>query len=454
MPPPLPCLVVGTGEYTTGYGLNSSKTDKAAGVVLLTLFEMRRQGVVGAIHLAGVNGGKFPAIRAHMARAIGEAYPGSAFDLSCTTYPADGAVDPLAYRAALAALPRGSGVLIFPPDDTHFPIALDAIRAGMHVLVTKPITLTLAHQAELVAAAKEAGVLCAGEFHKRWDPIYSDARDRLRKLGDLSFYTCVAPFCARASVWWVFILPFFSRARHQTPRAPPPPPPPRRSAYMSQPKLQLDTFSAWAGKSSDISYYLNSHHVDYCEWVTQGRGRPLRVTAAAATGVAAARLGRPCEDTISLTAHWENLPSRNIAVATFVSSWVAPPADVHSQQRFFAMMHQGEATVDQCHRGFSTSTEAAGYASPNPLFMRYTPDDAGRFAGQGAYGFRSIEAFLRAAAAGDASGAGLATAAHTLQGAAVLEAGRRSLDAGGRAVRVLYADADSQTPIGLELEAY
>ena len=116
------------------------------------------------------------------------------------------------------------------------------------------------------------------------------------------------------------------------------------------------------------------------------------------------------------------------------------------------MAHEGEATVDQCHRGFSTATEAAGYASPNPLFMRYTPDEGGRFAGQLAYGFRSVECFVRAAAAGDVLGAGLATAAHTLQGTAVLEAGRRSLDSGGRAVRILYASADSQTPVGMELE--
>ena len=32
---------------------------------------------------------------------------------------------------------------------------------------------------------------------------------------------------------------------------------------MSQPKLQLSTFKAWAGLSSDISYYLNSHHIDF-----------------------------------------------------------------------------------------------------------------------------------------------------------------------------------------------
>lgn len=36
-------------------------------------------------------------------------------------------------------------------------------------------------------------------------------------------------------------------------------------SFMSQPKKQLRTFAAWAGRSSDISYYLNSHHVDFLE---------------------------------------------------------------------------------------------------------------------------------------------------------------------------------------------
>ncbi len=58
------------------------------------------------------------------------------------------------------------------------------------------------------------------KVHKRYDPIYVDARDRAKKLGDFSYMY----------------------------------------AYMSQPKHQLDTFRSWAGKSSDISYYLNSHH--------------------------------------------------------------------------------------------------------------------------------------------------------------------------------------------------
>jgi D-galacturonate reductase len=40
---------------------------------------------------------------------------------------------------------------------------------------------------------------------------------------------------------------------------------------MSQPKYQLHTFKSWAGRSSDISYYLNAHHVDFLLWAMKGR---------------------------------------------------------------------------------------------------------------------------------------------------------------------------------------
>lgn len=36
-------------------------------------------------------------------------------------------------------------------------------------------------------------------------------------------------------------------------------------SYMSQSKSQLEMFKFWARKDSDISYYLNSHHVDICD---------------------------------------------------------------------------------------------------------------------------------------------------------------------------------------------
>ena len=375
------------------------------------MFDLRKRGLVGDVSLCGVNGKKLPSIRQHMQKAIVEAYPEHGFDISCSTFPADDVVDPEAYKAALAALPTGSVVTIFTPDDTHFDITLAALEAGHHVLVTKPAVQTLEQHKALQAAAQKAGTLCAVEVHKRWDPMYVDARDRLVTYGDFSYL----------------------------------------NAYMSQPKLQLTTFKAWAGVASDISYYLNSHHIDFHEWVMAGRGRPVRVTASASTGVGKQLLQREVDDTITLLVQWENLPSGALGTAVYTSSWVAPTSDVHSQQRFFAMGHSGEVRVDQAHRGYTVSTDASGHASVNPLFMKYTPT-AGRFSGQGGYGYRSFEAFVRAAAAvqsgkaapSDFDDGSLATIHTTAQTTAILEAGARSLQSGGMPVAITYASNDAE----------
>jgi len=62
------------------------------------------------------------------------------------------------------------------------------VRRGVHVLVTKPVVQTLEQHLELARAAADANVLVAVEVHKRWDPIYVEARDRLRGLGDLGYF--------------------------------------------------------------------------------------------------------------------------------------------------------------------------------------------------------------------------------------------------------------------------
>ena len=119
----------------------------------------------------------------------------------------------------------------------------------------------------------------------------------------------------------------------------------------------------------------------------QGKARCTSVRAVASEGVVAERmLGRPCEDTITLTAEWENCPATEGAKttkgegsgfgliydgvylllcfkashspppghATYTASWTAAKADVHSQQRFFCLMEQGEvaaASRSSCHPG-------------------------------------------------------------------------------------------------------
>lgn len=51
-------LMVGTGEYTTGYvGGTAADSDKGAGVVALTMFDLRRRGKVERVGMCGVNVG-------------------------------------------------------------------------------------------------------------------------------------------------------------------------------------------------------------------------------------------------------------------------------------------------------------------------------------------------------------------------------------------------------------
>lgn len=397
-------LMIGSGEYTTGYVHGSASTsDKAAGVVALTVMDLRRMGHVDRILLAGTNGTRFPGIRQHLQRCIGDVY--RRMDVALESFPADNvACDPLAYRTALSEVSTGDVVTVFTPDDTHFQIAMEAIERGCHVLVAKPLVMTLDEHRQIAQLAAGKNVLLAMEVHKRWDPIYADARDRIRTLGDFSFF----------------------------------------QSYMSQPKSQLDTFRSWAGTSSDISYYLNAHHVDFNVWAVGSFARPVAVRASAATGVANTR-GIDTEDTITLTVDWINTETGNKATALYTSSWIAPRSDVHSQQRFFYMGHLGEVTVDQAHRGYTTAADANGFASPNPLFMKYAPDAEGNFAGQSAYGYRSIADFVKAAIAireqqavpADFEGR-LATVDDTVAVTAVLEAGRRSLDSGGRVITLEY----------------
>ena len=410
--------MLGTGEYTTGWVGKASDSDKSTGVVALVMLDLKRRNKINDLAMCGTSGPKLPQIREHMRKMLG-AYEG--IDPTVVkTFPADDVVDREAYKGAVSTLKKGDCAIIFTPDDTHFAIAEHCIKHGIHVMITKPPVKTLDEHNKLAALAKEQGVLCCIEVHKRYDPIYRDARDRIQQLGAFSFF----------------------------------------QAYMSQPKHQLETFKAWAGKSSDISYYLNSHHVDFHEWCCSGKARPERVVALSSTGVAQAKLGRPCEDTITLSVQWRTLATNALGHALYTSSWVAPKADVHSQQRWFYMGQSGEVTVDQAHRGYTVCTDSGGYGSVNPLFWKPTPSD-GKFVGQACYGYVSFEAFVDAATSVnsgeltlDRCDRDLPTMASTAGATAILEAGRRSLDANGAPFDLVYADDASCTPIAMKPSAF
>lgn len=145
---------------------------------------------------------------------------------------------------------------------------------------------------------------------------------------------------------------------------------------MSQPKSQLETFKAWAGKDSDISYYLNSHHIDVHESMVGHEWVPVTVTASASTGIAE-DLGcaEGTEDTITLLVNWAKKGGADKgrrSTAVYTASWTAPQkAGLHSQQYFHYVASKGEVRVNQAKRDYEVTEDEAGLTWLNPFYMRY-----------------------------------------------------------------------------------
>jgi UDP-N-acetylglucosamine 3-dehydrogenase len=78
-------------------------------------------------------------------------------------------------------------VTVATPTNTHFKIAMDAVKAGKHVLVEKPICFNIQEAEELVRAAKKEGMVLAVGQIERHNPVVKFARESIEagKFGDI-----------------------------------------------------------------------------------------------------------------------------------------------------------------------------------------------------------------------------------------------------------------------------
>ncbi|WP_035359199.1 oxidoreductase [Edaphobacter aggregans] len=78
-------------------------------------------------------------------------------------------------------------IVIATPNESHFPLAAAALRAGKHVVVDKPFTLDLAEARELVQIAREQDRLLSVFQNRRWESDILAAKDVLASgvLGDV-----------------------------------------------------------------------------------------------------------------------------------------------------------------------------------------------------------------------------------------------------------------------------
>ena len=87
------------------------------------------------------------------------------------------------------ALPHVDAIVVATPPTSHVPIALQAIAAGKHVLVEKPLAPTSAEARQLIAAAEQAGVLLMTGHTFEYNPAVWKLRELVHSqvLGDVYY---------------------------------------------------------------------------------------------------------------------------------------------------------------------------------------------------------------------------------------------------------------------------
>ncbi len=81
--------------------------------------------------------------------------------------------------ALLIASPNVDLVVIATPNTTHYPLALQALQAGKHVVVEKPFTIRTEEAMELVALAEEKGLVLSVFQNRRYDNDFLTLRQVL-----------------------------------------------------------------------------------------------------------------------------------------------------------------------------------------------------------------------------------------------------------------------------------
>jgi predicted dehydrogenase len=106
------------------------------------------------------------------------------------------------HRAMLAEL-RPDVAVICAPHPFHAALALDAFAAGAHVLVEKPMAVSVAEADTMIAAASAAGRLLAVNFQQRFRAVVERTRELIAagELGPLVRVLCVEPWFRTAAYY-------------------------------------------------------------------------------------------------------------------------------------------------------------------------------------------------------------------------------------------------------------
>lgn len=136
--------------------------------ILPSLYQLQRRGIVDRILICARNESTLAALKA--SAKMNAAFPGHSYE-----------ANPGAYEKLLDQLPNRSIVIVALPDQIHFEVTMDALRAGHHVICVKPLVLKTADSLTIESEAAARELLVAVEYHKRFDDRSLMARKRYKE---------------------------------------------------------------------------------------------------------------------------------------------------------------------------------------------------------------------------------------------------------------------------------
>lgn len=272
-------------------------------------------------------------------------------------------------------LKDGDIVAVYTPDNFHYRIAMTVLKSTkkLHLIIAKPAFLTVAEHLSVLSEYKRKGLntLLMVEYHKRWDPVYRDALERLT----------ICPTTDAVSYFY---------------------------SWMSQPKRQVTGAFSQHLHSTDINFYLNSHHVDFHCLVMKRLGYvPISVSAVGSNGILNKndfiKSNHPSiHDSITLLVTFKRKKNSGLieetCAAVYSAAWSSPDASpVYSAQEWHALANGVEIRVNQGRRGYEIANDKTdSFSFVNPLFFRYGRDEKGNFDGEFCYGYKILEDFILA----------------------------------------------------------
>lgn len=387
--------------------------------LLPSLYHLQREGLVGELAVCAQTGRTVQALAEN--HTIADAFPGHSF----RPFPDFQTVSDLTrrypeqYLDCLKAQPPGNLVVVALPDQLHYDCILAALAAQQHVVAVKPLVLTVAQAQQIETEARKRGLFVGVEYHKRFD-------DRV----------LLARMAYRAGKYGNFRL---------------------AQAAMTEPYYyRQSNFQNWCTcENSDMFTYVGCHYVDQIAFITGHL--PVEVSVYGIKD----RYPNGAEGYLWTDARiiWDNGGSLSV-----MDAMGYPNAGAGGNFQGMRMLTQGGDDAgllfhDDQYRGVKSCVvvdesgpNATRYSEPSPDYFRLLYRG-----GQGlvpvGYGYRSVEGLVRAAmrvcrAGGlaerqkklaeiDREGI-IATPANSSYNERVIEAGRLSIQHGGRPVVIDY----------------